>query len=85
MTPSLVDSEYPGTRRWYDSLRDHYVDRTPRNPFYPGTPFNTGAPSFNATGGDNSSIFSNISSIYQFMKDYWYIGAIVSGVIINSF
>lgn len=43
----------------------------PTTPYYP-------------SGGDSSSIFSSFSNIYQFVKDYWYIGAIVSGVIITG-
>lgn len=78
LTP--ISSEYQ-PRRWYDSLRDHYIDRTPTNPFFPSNPSNPTNP-FN--GGDTPSYFNGLYNVYQFMRDYWYVGAIISTCIVTG-
>ena len=73
----LVPSSEISKPRWYDSLRDLYkepIKPYPVNP-YPINPNNT----TNIHG-----YFDMFSNIYSFMKDYWYIGAIVGGVVITG-
>ena len=68
LPPSIEDS----TPRWYDSLRDKYVDNRPNYNIFLDNKFNN-------TPDNNTSFISNA---YQFMKDYWHIGAIVGSVIV---
>ena len=59
-------------------MRDPYINRRPT--YFSEIPFTSNTSNIS----NNNTFFNSIYNIYQFMKDYWYIGAIISGTIITG-
>ena len=58
LAPTIPEAQ--NSDRWYNSLRDTYIDSRPKFTIYPYKAFN------NISNTNNTSIIHNI---YQFMKD----------------
>lgn len=71
LAPTIPEAQ--NSDRWYNSLRDTYIDSRPRFTIYPDVPFNN-----NST----NSRFAFIDDSIQLFKDYWHIGAIVGSAIL---